>query len=154
MKKTSLLIFLFFVTIYSTFAQEQKFANLGDFKLESGEIIHELQLGYRTFGTMNADKSNVVLYLMWAGGRTEQVNFNPNNTSNLIDTKKYFVVAIDPLSNGVSSSPSNSKLQPRMKFPRYTMRDVVNSQYVLLTKALKINHVNTILGFSFVVMQS
>lgn len=154
MKKISLLIFLFFVTAYSTFAQEQNFANLGDFKLESGETIRELQLGYRTFGTMNADKSNVVLYLMWAGGRTEQVNFNPNNSSNLINTKKYFVIAVDPLSNGVSSSPSNSKLQPRMKFPRYTMRDVINSQYLLLTKNLKINHVNTIIGFSMGGMQT
>ncbi len=155
MKRISLLIFLLFLS-FSTlaFSQEQKFANLGDFKLESGETIRELQLGYRTFGTMNSDKSNVVLYLMWAGGRTEQVNFNPNNSSNLIDTKKYFVIAVDPLSNGVSSSPSNSKLQPRMKFPRYTMRDVVNSQYILLTKTLKITHVNTIIGFSMGGMQT
>jgi len=155
MKRISLLIFLLFLS-FSTlaFSQEQKFANLGDFKLESGETIRDLKIGYRTFGAMNADKSNVVLYLMWAGGRTEQVNFNPNNSSNLIDTKKYFVVAIDPLSNGVSSSPSNSKLQPRMKFPRYTMRDVVNSQYLLLTKTLKINHVNTIIGFSMGGMQT
>jgi homoserine O-acetyltransferase len=91
---------------------------------------------------------------MWAGGRTEQVNFNPNNSSNLIDTKKYFVVAIDALSNGVSSSPSNSNLQPRMKFPRYTMRDVVNSQKFLLTKVLKINHVKAVTGFSMGGMQT
>ena len=136
------------------FSQEQKFASLGDFKLENGETIRDLKLGYRTFGTMNGDGSNVVLYLMWAGGRTEQVNFNSNNSSNLIDTKKYFVVAVDPLSNGVSSSPSNSTLQPRMKFPRYTMRDVVNSQFSLLTKTLKIKHVRAIIGFSMGGMQT
>ena len=156
MKRLSLLIFLllspFIISAHSQ--EEQKFADLGDFKLENGETIRDLKIGYRTFGALNADKSNVVLYLMWAGGRTEQVNFNPNNSSNLIDTKKYFVVAIDPLSNGVTSSPSNSKLQPRMKFPRYTMRDVVNSQYVLLTKILKINHVKAVMGFSMGGMQT
>jgi homoserine O-acetyltransferase len=156
MKRIFLLIFLSFsIFVISALSQdEQKFAELGDFKLESGETIRDLKIGYRTFGALNADKSNIVLYLMWAGGRTGQVNFNPANPSNLVDPKKYFVVAIDPLSNGVSSSPSNSQLQPRMKFPRYTMRDVVNSQNLFLTKALKINHVNTIIGFSMGGMQT
>ncbi|HVE59375.1 MAG TPA: alpha/beta fold hydrolase [Pyrinomonadaceae bacterium] len=156
MKRISLLIFLLFSTfIISAFSQqEQKFAELGDFKLGSGETIRDLKIGYRTFGSLNPDKSNIVVYLMWAGGRTEQPNFKPSNSGKLIDTNKFFVVAIDPLSNGVSSSPSNSKLQPRMKFPRYTMRDVVNSQYAFLTKILKINHVKAVIGLSMGGMQT
>ena len=51
-------------------SQEQQFANLGDFKLESGETIRGLRVGYRIFGTMNADRSNIVLFLTWAGGTT------------------------------------------------------------------------------------
>jgi homoserine acetyltransferase len=31
-------------------AQEQKFAELGEFKLVSGEVIHDCRIGYRTFG--------------------------------------------------------------------------------------------------------
>jgi homoserine O-acetyltransferase/O-succinyltransferase len=154
MKKISMLFFLFLLSVCFAFSQEQKFAELGDFNLESGEIIRDLKLGYRTFGRPNADQSNVVLYLMWAGGRTAQLNLKPTDGGKLIDTNKFFVVAIDPLANGVSSSPSNSKLQPRMKFPRYTMRDVVNSQYALLTKILKINRVKAVIGFSMGGMQT
>ena len=155
MKRFLLSIFLLLFIANSAYSQaEQKFASLGDFRLESGEIIRDLKLGYRTFGTPNADKSNVVLYLMWAGGRTGQLNLKPTDGGKLIDTGKFFVVAVDPLANGVSSSPSNSKLQPRMKFPRYTMRDVVNSQHLLLTKILKINRVKAVIGFSMGGMQT
>jgi homoserine O-acetyltransferase len=40
----------------------------------------------------------------------------------MIDSNEYFVIAVDALGNGVSSSPSNSKLQPRMNFPKFTLR--------------------------------
>src|SRR5689334_1391049 len=85
-------------------AQEQQFANIGDLKLQNGGVIRNCRVGYRTFGTLNRDKSNVVVFPTWAGGTTEQLkgNFGPGK---LIDTTSYFVVAIDALSNGVSSSP-------------------------------------------------
>jgi len=154
MKKIFLLSLLFLLTSNFAFSQEQKFAALGDFRLENGDVIRDLKLGYRTFGTLNADKSNVVVYLMWAGGRTEQPTLKPSSSGKLVDTNKFFVVAIDPLSNGVSSSPSNSALQPRMKFPRYTMRDLVNAEYALLTKTLKIMHVHAVIGLSMGGMQT
>ena len=34
-------------------AQDLQLATLGDFKLESGEVIHDCRVGYRTFGTLN-----------------------------------------------------------------------------------------------------
>lgn len=134
--------------------QEQKFAKVGDFRLESGKVIRDLTIGYRVFGTMNADKSNIVLYLTWAGGRTSQLNLKPTDADRMIDTTKYFVVAVDALSNGISSSPSNSKLQPRMKFPSYTMRDLVNTQHLFLRKVLGLNHVKAVTGVSMGGMQT
>lgn len=135
-------------------AQDQKFADLGDFKLENGQIIRNLKFGYRTFGTMNAERSNIIVFPIWAGGQTSQLNLKPSDNGKLIDTSKYFVIAIDPLSNGVSSSPSNSKSQPRMKFPGYTMRDVVNSEYDFLTRSMGISHVKCIMGVSMGGMQT
>src|SRR5687767_12828201 len=91
------------------FAQEQQFANIGDLKLQNGGVIRQCRVGYRTFGTLAADKSNVIIFLTWASGTTEQLksNFGPGK---LIDSSRYFVIAIDALGNGVSSSPSNSRL--------------------------------------------
>src|SRR6267142_360657 len=75
-------------------AQEQQFAKLGDFKLESGEVIRDCRIGYRTFGKLNADRSNAILFPTWAGGTTEQAgsNFAPGK---LVDTDKYYVIAVD-----------------------------------------------------------
>ncbi len=47
---------------------EQQLAALGDLKLQSGGVIHDFHLGYRTFGTLNAAKSNAILWPTWLGG--------------------------------------------------------------------------------------
>lgn len=145
--------FFCLVLLCTTFAQEQKFANIGDFRLESGEVIKDCRIGYRTYGKLNADGSNAVLFTTWAGGTTEQAagQFAPGG---LIDTNKFFAVSIDAFANGVSSSPSNSKLQPRMKFPQFAMVDNVNAQHHLLTKVLKIKHLYAVYGISMGGMQT
>src|ERR1041385_4816163 len=137
----------------SAFAQEQQFANIGDLKLQNGGVIRDCRIGYRTFGKLNAGKSNGIVFPTGAGGTTEQLqgNIGPGK---LVDSTKYFVIAIDALSNGVSSSPSNSRLQPRMKFPQFTLRDTIESQHELLTKTLKIDHVKAIVGISMGGMQA
>lgn len=135
------------------FAQQQQFASIGDLKLQNGGVIRNCRIGYRTFGKLNADNSNVVVFPTWAGGTTEQLQSNIG-PGKLVDSTRYFVVAIDALSNGVSSSPSNSRLQPRMKFPRFTLRDTVESQHMLLTTVLKIDHVKAIVGISMGGMQA
>ena len=134
------------------FAQDQQFANIGDLQLQNGGVIRNCRIGYRTFGKLNADKSNVVVFPTWAGGTTEQLQ-SSIGPKKLVDSTAYFVIAIDALGNGVSSSPSNSRLQPRMRFPRFTLRDTVKSQHELLTRVLKIDRVKAIVGISMGGMQ-
>ena len=59
--------------------------------------------------------------------------------ANLVDTSRYFVIAVDAIGDGDSTSPSNSTAQPRMQFPRFTIRDMVESQHRLVTDILHLN---------------
>jgi homoserine O-acetyltransferase len=130
-----------------------RFANLGDFKLVSGDVIRDCRIGYRIYGHLNPQKSNAVLFPTWATGISEQLK-GQTAPGKIADASKYFVVLVDALANGVSSSPSNSQLQPRMKFPRITIRDMVNSQYQLLTQQLGIHHLKAVMGASMGGMQT
>jgi homoserine O-acetyltransferase len=47
---------------------------------------------------------------------------------------------MDALGNGVSASPSNSRLQPRMWFRKFTICDAVETQHELLTKVQHLGH--------------
>ena len=131
----------------------QLIASLGDLTLESGQVIHDCRIGYRTYGRLDAAKSNAILFPTWFGGTTEQLagNFGSGKT---IDTGKYFVIAVDAIGNGVSSSPSNSRTQPRLKFPRFSIRDMVESQHRLVTEVLHLNHLRAVIGISMGGMQT
>jgi len=50
MQRVLLLLIAAFLTPLQVGAQQQQFANLGDFKLESGEMIRDCRIGFRIFG--------------------------------------------------------------------------------------------------------
>jgi len=135
------------------FAQELKFAELGDFRLESVEAIRDCRIGYRTFGKLNAEKSNAVLFPTWFGGTTENL-VGYIAPGKLVNPGKYFVILADALGDGVSSSPSNSKLQPHMQFPEFAIRDMVNAEHQLVEKVLNIPHLRGVIGISMGGMQT
>jgi homoserine O-acetyltransferase len=125
---------------------------LGELPLESGEVIKDFTISYVTHGTLNAQKSNVVLMVTAIGGNHHRLDFliGPGKA---LDPTKYFIVATDAIGNGLTTSPSNSQAQPRMKFPRFLIRDMVTSQHRLLTEHLGITHVVAVVGPSMGGMQ-
>ena len=124
-----LLILLLFAATAG--AQELRIANIDD-----------LKIGYRTWGKLNADKSNAILVLTWFGGTSEGLKgwIGPGN---LDDPEKYFVIVVDALGNGVSSNTG-----------QVTIRDMVRSQHDLLTRELKLDHVYAVSGLSMGGMQT
>ena len=102
---------------------ELHMASLGDFRLESGEVIRDCQIGYRTLGQLDAKKSNAILFPTWFTGTTNQL-LDLVGAGKLVDSTKYYVILADAIGDGVSTSPSNSAAQPHMKFPKFTIRDM------------------------------
>ena len=146
---------LFYVLIVSgnLFPQSnQKFAEIGDLKLASGELITNCLIGYRTFGKINSDSSNVIIFPTWFEGTTNEVGRLIQKYS-FIDTTKYFIISIDALGNGVSSSPSNYNVYRIKTFPEITIRDMVNSQYQFLKKIFKLKKIFAAIGGSLGGMQ-
>jgi homoserine O-acetyltransferase len=131
----------------------QQFVEFGDFRLRDGELLREFRLGYRILGKLNDDKSNAVLWPTWIGGKSEDL-LPFVGPGNVVDTSKYFVVLVDAIGNGISTSPSNSKAQPLMKFPRFTIRDMVETERRLCTEVLDLKHLHAVIGISMGGMQA
>ena len=134
------------------FLRGQQVAGLGDFHLERGGTIAGAVIGYRTAGHLNADRSNAILLLPWFQGTSGRVSWQVG-PARLVDTSRYFVIMADALGNGISSSPSTSRLQPDERFPEFTMADIVESQYQLVTKVLGLHHLHAVVGISMGGMQ-
>jgi len=132
-----------------------RFFAIGEFQLESGAAICECRIGYRTYGALNAGKSNAVLFPAWFTGTAKDLEqYFGEGPAKMIDTAKYFVIAVDALANGVSSSPSNSASQPRLGFPKITIRDMVNSQRRLIAEVFGVKQLHAVVGISMGGMQA
>jgi len=124
------------------------------FKFDSGEVLPELKLHYRTLGTPRRDATgvvrNAVLVMHGTGGSgggfiSDQfagVLFKPGQ---LLDATKYFIILPDAIGHGQSSKPSDGL---HARFPHYGYNDLVTAQYRLLTEGLGVNHLRLVMGTS------
>jgi homoserine O-acetyltransferase len=132
---------------------DQQIGQLHTCKLAKGRQIDDCFLGYRTWGTLNAQQSNAILFPSWFSG-------NSNNLAQfvgadkMIDPAKFFLIAVDALGDGVSSSPSNSSDQHGTHFPAFTIADMVDAEYRLATEVLHLKHLHAVMGISMGGMQT
>ena len=51
------------------FPQDYQVFDLGDVTLQHGATLRDAKLAYKTYGELNADKSNAIVYPTWYSGR-------------------------------------------------------------------------------------
>jgi homoserine O-acetyltransferase len=148
MKRSFTIILSFFTTIVlgQNVSNGAHIASIGNLALESGAVINDCEIGYRVHGRLNESRSNAVVFCTWYTG--DAAGVESTQPWHAVDTTKYCLIIIDALGDGVSSSPSNSKTQHGVDFPKFTIKDMVNSQHRLLTGKLGINHVKAVMGIS------
>ena len=136
--------------------------------LESGRLLEQYEIVYETYGTLNSDKSNVVVIThalsgshhaagLYEGDRKAGYWDKLIGDNKAIDTTKYFVIATNNIgscfgSTGPMSFDKNNQ-RYRLKFPVLTISDIVKAQKNLLEK-LGIDHVKAIIGGSMGGMQA
>ena len=121
---------------------------LGDVTLQSGAILPNARLGYKTYGTLSAERDNVIVLPTFYTG-THERNEAYLTSVPALDPSRYFIVSVNLFGNGVSSSPSNTPSPldgPR--FPHTTLFDNVACQHRLLSDGLGVERIALVAGWS------
>lgn len=124
------------------------------FKLENGKRFRNLEIGYHTYGTLNANKDNVVwvchaltansdVFDWWPGLFGENDQFNPND---------HFIICSTILGSPYgTTNPLSINLVTRapyyLSFPQVSVRDMV-AAHQLLADHLGIRHISVLIGGS------
>jgi len=121
---------------------------VADLDLQSGARLPGARLVYETYGRLNADRSNAILFPTRFGGTHEQNEWliKPGLA---LDPERYFIVVPNMLGNGVSSSPSNTPdPNGRGGFPNVTIYDNARFQHRLVTEVLNLDRFAMVVGWS------
>ena len=129
--------------------------DIGNLELEEGGTIRGCKLAYAAFGTLNEARDNAILIPTWYGGTSkiiEQVYIGPGRA---LDPDKYFVIVINQIGNGLSTSPHNTPPPAGMaNFPRVRIGDDVRAQHRLVTEKFRLDSLALVAGGSMGAQQT
>lgn len=118
-----------------------------DFKFNTGEVMADVRLNYRTIGEPSGQP--VLILHGTSGSGAGFLNaayagelFGPGQP---LDATKYFIILPDNLGAGKSSNPSDGL---RAKFRRYNYDDIVTAHHRLVTEGLGIKRLRLVTGNS------
>lgn len=146
----------------------EKFHSKEPLHLDWGGVLPEYDIAYETWGTINADKSNVILLHtgLSASSHAHSTESNPKpgwwekfiGPDCPLDTNKYFIICTNVIggcygSTGPSSIDPADSLPYATRFPLLTLNDMVRAQFVLLD-SLQIHCLKASVGSSMGGMQS
>ncbi len=129
--------------------------DLGDFVLEEGYTLRACKLAYTTFGELSPAKDNAILITTWYSGTHQifaDVYIGPEHALN---PDKYFIVVINQIGNGLSTSPHNTDGPHAMaRFPHVRIGDDVRAQEQLLREKFGIEDLQLVTGGSMGAQQT
>ena len=90
------------------FHGDYELVSIGRLDLEEGGTIPDCQLAVTTWGELNEARDNAILITTWYSGTHQiwrDVYVGPEHALN---PERYFIVAINQIGNGLSTSPHNA----------------------------------------------
>jgi homoserine O-acetyltransferase len=129
--------------------------SLGDFVVEEGDTLWDCKLAYATFGELNEAKDNAILITTWYSGTHRSFADLYIGAEHALNPEKYFIVVINQLGNGLSSSPHNTDgPHARARFPHVRIGDDVRAQEQLLRERFGIEELQLVTGGSMGAQQT
>jgi homoserine O-acetyltransferase len=129
--------------------------DIGDLALEEGGTLRGCQLAVATFGRLNARKDNAILIPTWYSGTSKIMEQAYVGAGRSIDPEKYFVVVVNQIGSGLSSSPHNTPMPFNMaRFPGVRIADDVRAQHKLVTETFGIDRLALVMGGSMGAQQT
>lgn len=119
-----------------------------NFALSNGGVLPVARLAYVTHGQLAPEKDNAILFPTWFGS-DHLSNAWLIGPDKALDPRRYFIVCVNLLGNGLSSSPSNTPAPldgPR--FPRISVLDNVRLQRQMLREQYDIQRLQLVVGRS------
>jgi homoserine O-acetyltransferase len=127
---------------------------LGDQALQSGMTLKNARIVYQTYGTLSADKDNVIVYPTSYGAQHPDIDWliSPDG---VLNPDEYFIVVPNMFTNGLSTSPSNVEFPyDKGRFPLITPYDNVHAQKRLLSECFGIEQIQLVYGWSMGAIQA
>jgi len=128
---------------------------IGNLELEEGGNIPNCQLAVATHGTLNAAKDNAILVPTWYSGTSKIMEQVYIGNGRALDPAKYFIIVVNQIGNGLSTSPHNSSgAQAGPTFPKVRIGDDVRAQHKLLTEKYGLKSLALVVGGSMGAQQT
>ncbi len=121
-------------------------------RLQRGGTLAEARIVWKTFGTLSPRRDNVILYPTSYGAHHTDIEWLVD-VRHCLDPSRYFVVIPNMLTNGLSSSPSNTPTDLGA-FPQVTTYDNVMLQRQMLLELWGIDRLKLVYGWSMGAQQA
>jgi homoserine O-acetyltransferase len=122
---------------------------LGDYTLQSGEVLSDAFIVYKTYGTLSPARDNVILYPTSYSATHAELEWLIG-AKGILDPTRWFIVIPNMFGNGLSSSPSNTASYPSL----VTTADNVVAQRRLLQDVFGVSTLAGAYGFSMGAQQA